>query len=325
MTWRKNSSNVYCITIFPRIQRLYAYAAQQKWPPQNLITFFSARENICIQKGEEKNLQPPEKCQRNDKINGFVECILSSIFLASIAAVLVSRRRFSSESMCSSANNTVQYKKMGAVLEGNWNNICFNDSSLSNKKNIIIGFCWKSKSSCAQIACASLLFLRGDLKIWSTIFCSSTSTRMADQTAANLLLARTKGLYMLKGGDFTGHINSCKDHILYFFYTFCIFSEEEESVRTVSRTEKVVQRLLYCCKIVVTDETVLGNDPYGNESKVPLVHGVSSSILFQLKINWYIAGVLDQAIRQLNRLAVGGAVVYADHNEPHFLSECVRV
>lgn len=89
---------------------------------------------------------------------------------------------------------------------------------------------------------------------------------MADQTAANLLLARTKGLYMLKGGDFTGHINSCKDHILYFFYTFCIFSEEEESVRTISRTEKVVQRLLYCCEIVVTDETVLGNDPYGNES-----------------------------------------------------------
>lgn len=75
----------------------------------------------------------------------------------------------------------------------------------------------------------------------------------------------------------------------------------------------------------MTDETVLGNDPYGNESKVPLVHGVSSSILFQLKINWYIAGVLDQAIRQLNRLTVGGAVVYADHNEPHFLSECVRV
>lgn len=64
---------------------------------------------------------------------------------------------------------------------------------------------------------------------------------MADQTAANLLLARTKGLYMLKGGDFTGHINSCKDHILYFFYTFCIFFEEEESVRTtgISRTEKV--------------------------------------------------------------------------------------
>lgn len=325
MTWRKNSSNVYCITIFPRIQRLHAYAAQQKWPPQNLITFFSARENICIQKGEEKNLQPPEKCQRNDKINGFVECILSSIFLASIAAVLVSRRRFSSESMCSSANNTVQYKKMGAVLEGNWNNICFNDSSLSNKKNIIIGFCWKSKSSwCTNCLCFTSLSA-GRSKIWSTIFCSSTSTRMADQTAANLLLARTKGLYMLKGGDFTGHINSCKDHILYFFYTFCIFSEEEESVRTISRTEKVVQRLLYCCRIVVTDETVLGNDPYGNESKVPLVHGVSSSILFQLKINWYIAGVLDQAIRQLNRLTVGGAVVCADHNEPHFLSECVRV
>lgn len=164
MTWRKNSSNVYCITTFPRIQRLHAYAAQQKWPLQNLIAFFSARENICIQKGEEKNLQPPEKCQRNDKINGFVECFLSSIFLASIAAVLVSRRRFSSESMCSSANNTVRYKMMGAVLEGNWNSICFNDSSLSNKKNIIIGFCWKSKSSCAQIACASLLFLRGDLR-----------------------------------------------------------------------------------------------------------------------------------------------------------------
>lgn len=119
MTWRKNSSNVYCITIFPRIQRLHAYAAQQKWPLQNLIAFFSARENICIQKGEEKNLQPPEKCQRNDKINGFVECFLSSIFLASIAAVLVSRRRFSSESMCSSANNSVRYKMMGAVLEGN--------------------------------------------------------------------------------------------------------------------------------------------------------------------------------------------------------------
>lgn len=115
----KELINVYCITIFPRIQRLHAYAAQQKWPPKNLIAFFSARENICIQKGEEKNLQPPEKCQRNDKINGFVECILSSIFLASIAAVLVSRRRFSSESMCSSANNTVRYKKMGAVLEGN--------------------------------------------------------------------------------------------------------------------------------------------------------------------------------------------------------------
>lgn len=164
MTWRKNSSNVYCITIFPRTQRLHAYAAQQEWPLQNLIAFFSARENICIQKGEEKNLQPPEKCQRNDKINGFVECFLSSIFLASIAAVLVSRRRFSSESMCSSANNTVRYKMMGAVLEGNWNSICFNDSSLSNKKNIIIGFCWKSKSSCAQIACASLLFLRGDLR-----------------------------------------------------------------------------------------------------------------------------------------------------------------
>lgn len=56
------------------------------------------------------------------------------------------------------------YKMMGAVLEGNWNSICFNDSSLFNKKNIIIGFCWKSKSSCAQIACASLLFLRGDLR-----------------------------------------------------------------------------------------------------------------------------------------------------------------
>lgn len=143
---------------------LHAYAAQQEWPLQNLIAFFSARENICIQKGEEKNLQPPEKCQRNDKINGFVECFLSSIFLASIAAVLVSRRRFSSESMCSSANNSVRYKMMGAVLEGNWNSICFNDSSLSSKKNIIIGFCWKSKSSCAQIACASLLFLRGDLR-----------------------------------------------------------------------------------------------------------------------------------------------------------------
>lgn len=177
---------------------------------------------------------------------------------------------------------------------------------------------------CTNCLCFTSLSA-GRSKIWSTIFCSSTSTRMADQTAANLLLARTKGLYMLKGGDFTGHINRCKDHILYFFYTFCIFSEEEESVRTISRTEKVVQRLLYCCEIVVTDETVLGNDPYGNESKVPLVHGVSSSILFQLKINWYIAGVLDQAIRQLNRLAVGGAVVYADHNEPHFLSECVRV
>lgn len=101
--------------------------------------------------------------------------------------------------------------------------------------------------------------------------------------------------------------------IYYISFTHsAYFSEEEESVRTISRTEKVLRPSKGSCtvaKIVETDETLLRNDPYGNESKVPLVHGVSSSILFQLKINWYIAGVLDQAIRQLNRLAVGGAVV----------------
>lgn len=135
---------------------------------------------------------------------------------------------------------------------------------------------------------------------------------MADQTAANLLLARTKGLYMLKGGDFTGQ-QLQRSYIIFLLHILHIFLRKknlsELPVYPEQRKSSVLWLLHCVAKIVETDETVLGNDPYGNESKVPLVHGVSSSILFQLKINWYIAGVLDQAIRQLNRLAVGGAVV----------------
>lgn len=65
---------------------------------------------------------------------------------------------------------------------------------------------------------------------------------MADQTAANLLLARTKGLYMLKGVILQGILTAAK--IIYYisFTHSAYFSEEEESVRTtsISRTEKVV-------------------------------------------------------------------------------------
>lgn len=64
---------------------------------------------------------------------------------------------------------------------------------------------------------------------------------MADQTAANLLLARTKGLYMLKGVILLGILTAAK--IIYYisFTHSAYFSEEEESVRTtgISRTEKV--------------------------------------------------------------------------------------
>lgn len=88
---------------------------------------------------------------------------------------------------------------------------------------------------------------------------------------------------MLKGGDFIGYINSCKDYILYFFYIFCIFFEEEEFVRIIFRIEKVVSLFEGFCivvKIVEIDEIVLGNDLYGNESKVLLVYGVFLLILF---------------------------------------------
>lgn len=64
---------------------------------------------------------------------------------------------------------------------------------------------------------------------------------MDDQTAANLLLARTKGLYMLKGVILLGILTAAK--IIYYisFTHSAYFSEEEESVRTtgISRTEKV--------------------------------------------------------------------------------------
>lgn len=52
---------------------------------------------------------------------------------------------------------------------------------------------------------------------------------------------------MLKGGDFIGYINSCKDYILYFFYIFCIFFEEEEFVRIIGifRIEKVFSLMVF--------------------------------------------------------------------------------
>ena len=76
-----------------------------------------------------------------------------------------------------------------------------NDSLHSpTRKIIIIGFCWKSKSFCAQIASASAFFLQGDLRFEVPSSPSSTSARLDDQTTANSLLARTKGALHVKGG-----------------------------------------------------------------------------------------------------------------------------
>lgn len=68
-----------------------------------------------------------------------------------------------------------------------------------------------------------------------------------------------------------------------FFIYFVYFFEEEKFVRIIFRIEKVVSLFEGFCivvKIVEIDEIVLGNDLYGNESKVLLVYGVFLLILF---------------------------------------------